>query len=143
MEIAEVTPRKLPLSLSDAVAHMVSSMTLDQYTSFLHKARGLIRERKIHELNPGALDKETIRDIAISLELPAKLRASGKVLNITGNIITIMGALPALGPAATVVGGLVSIASVLWTGHVGTLPSRLGWLRWALEWDIEKQANDV
>jgi hypothetical protein len=143
MEIAGVTQRKLPLSLSDVVARMVSSMTLDQYTSFLHEARGLIRDRKIHELNPGALDKATTQDIAIALGLPAKLSASGKVLAISAGIIGAVGALPALGPAASVVGGLVSIASALWTGHVGTLPSRWGWLRWALEWDIESQANDV
>ena len=137
------TQRKLPLSLSDVVALMVSSMTLNQYTIFLHEARGLIRDRHIHELNPGALDKETIREIASSLGLPAKLKASGKGLDIAAGVITVAGAFPAIGPAAAVVGGLVSCASVLWKGHVGTLPSRWGWLRWALEWDIERQANDV
>lgn len=142
-EINKVTQRKLPLSLSDAVAHMVSSMTLDQYTSFLHEARGIIRDRKIHELNPGALDRATTRDIAMSLGLPAKLSASGKVLGIAAGLITAAGALAALGPPTAVAGGLVSVASSLWTGHVGTLPTRLRWLRWALVWDIESQSNGV
>jgi hypothetical protein len=143
MEITGVTQRKLPLSLSDVVTRMVSSMTLDQYTSFLHEARGLIRARKIHELNPGALDKATTQDIAMSLGLPAKLRASGKVLGVFAGIITVVGTLSDSDSAAAVVGGLVSVASELWTGHVGVLPPRLGWLRWAFEWDIESQANDV
>jgi hypothetical protein len=39
-------------------------MTLDEYTSFLHEARGLIRDRKIHQLRPGALAREVTGDLA-------------------------------------------------------------------------------
>ena len=133
----------IPLSLSQAVAVMAGSMTLDEYTSFLHEARGLIRDRRIHQLKPGALDRETTRELAAQLALPARLSKAGKVMGFAAGLVGIAGSVPELGPAAAVVGGLVSMLSVVWTGTVGRAPSRVSWLRWALEWDLESQASDA
>jgi hypothetical protein len=141
----DVKPGPVPniaLSLSDAVVGMAQSMTLDDYTSFLHEARGIIRDRKIHTLKPRSLDTDTIREIAILLGLPARLKAVGRTFAVGGGLISIAGAWPILGPAAAVVGGSVSVASALWTGAVGRSVSRMTWLRWALKWDVESQASD-
>lgn len=141
-----VKPGPVPsiaLSLSDAVVGMAPSMTLDGYTSFLHQARGIIRDRGIHTLKPRSLDTDTIREIASGLGLPARLKAIGRTFGVVGGLITIGGAWPVLGPPAAVVGGAVSVASVLWTGNVGRNASRMSWLRWSLEWDVETQASDA
>lgn len=143
MRVEVAPPPSVPLSPSDAVAGMVRAMTLDEYTSFLHEARGVIRDRKIHTLKAGALDIDTIREVASVLGLPARLKASGRAFGVVGGIITIGGAWPFLGPAAAVAGGAVSVASVLWTGTVGPTVSRMTWLRWAFEWDVERQASDA
>jgi hypothetical protein len=142
----DVNPGPVPsiaLSLSDAVVGMAQSMTLDSYTGFLHEARGIIRDRKIHTLKPRSLDTDTIREIASLLGLPARLKSSGRTFGVVGGLITVGGAWPLLGPAAAVVGGVVSVASALWTGTVGTSVSRMSWLRWALEWDVESQASET
>jgi hypothetical protein len=141
----DVKPGPVPsiaLSLADAVVGMAQSMTLDDYTSFLHEARGIIRDRKIHTLKPRSLDTDTLREIAIKLRLPARLKGAGRTLGISGGVITTVGAWPVLGPAAAVAGGLVSVASALWTGTVGRSASRISWLRWAFKWDVERQASD-
>lgn len=62
-------PPNIPVSFSQAVAGMVSSMTMDDYSSFLHEARGLIRDLNIHQLRVGAIDQETTRELASQLGL--------------------------------------------------------------------------
>jgi hypothetical protein len=131
------------LSLADSVTAMARSMTLDEYTSFLHEARGLLRERNVDKLPPGALDREAVREIATRLGLPARLSSVGKVFGITAGVMGIAGAVATVAPAAAAAGGVISVASALWTGTVGRLPSRVSWLRWALEWDLEVQASDA
>jgi hypothetical protein len=44
--VEQGAPPNVPVSFSRAVAGMASSMTLDEYTSFLHEARGVIRDRQ-------------------------------------------------------------------------------------------------
>ena len=132
-----------PLSLSDAVYEMLPAMSFDDYTKFLHEARGIIRDRKIHTLKPGALDKETTREVANILGLPARLNEVGKVMGVAAGLITIAGGASILAPAAAVIGGLVSVASALWTGTLPSNLSRISWLRWAYKWDVEDQASDA
>lgn len=129
------------LSLSADVRALAPKMTLDEYTIFLHEARGIIRDLKIHTLKPGALNRETIRKVAGYLELPARLRKAGIVKGVGIGLIAAAGA--AIGPEAATVGTLVSVAATLWTGTVGRRPARISWLRPALEWEIEKQARDA
>lgn len=130
----------IPISLSQAVSAMASSMTLDEYTSFLHEARGYIRGRQIHRLR--SVDTETTREIASELSLPARLKKVNLTVGIWAGVIGIAGAVPALAPAAVIVGGLVQMVSAAWSGSVGRAAGRVSWLRWALEWDLERQASD-
>lgn len=136
-------PPNIPISFSQAVAGMVSSMTLDEYSSFLHEARNLIRDRKIHQLKAGAMDRETTRELAGQLGLPARLNKAGRKLGIAAGVIGAVGSIPVLGPPAAIAGGLVAIVSAIWTGSVGRAPGRVKWLRWALTWDLEAQASDA
>jgi len=143
MTIETTSAPQVALSLSDTVAAMAPSMTLDDYTSFLHEARGLIRDRKIHTLKHGALDRDTIREIAASLALPARLSAVGKTMDIAAGAIAVAGLLPVLGTPAAISGAIVTVASALWPGTVGRGLSRMSWIRWALTWDVERQASDA
>lgn len=136
-------PPNVPVSFSQAVTGMVSSMTIDEYTSFLHEARGLIRDRKIDQLQVGAIDRDTTRELASQLGLPARLNKAGRTVGIAAGIVGMVGAVPAFGPAAAIAGGLITIVSAAWTGSVGRTPGRVKWLRWALEWDLEHQASDI
>lgn len=136
-------PPNIPISFSQAVAGMASSMTLDEYSSFLHEARGVIRDRKIHQLKAGAIDRETTRELAGQLGLPARLNKAGRNLGIAAGIIGAVGSVPILGPPAAIAGGLIAIVSAIWTGSVGRAPGRVKWLRWALTWDLEAQASDA
>jgi hypothetical protein len=136
-------PPAVPVSFSQAVAGMASSMTLDDYTSFLHEARGLIHDWKVHQLQVGAIDQDRTRELASLLGLPGRLSKAGRAVGIAAGVIGILGAVPTLGPAAAIGGGLITIVSAVWTGSVGRAPSQVKWLRWALEWDLERQASDA
>lgn len=136
-------PPNIPISFSQAVAGMVSSMTLDDYASFLHEARGVIRDRNIQLLQVGAIDRETTREVASQLGLPARLSKAGRTVGIAAGVIGIAGAVPALAPAAAIAGGLIAMLSAAWSGGIGRAPGRVKWLRWALEWDLERQASDA
>ena len=142
MDVIPGSAPSIALALSHAVACMAQSMTPDGHTAFLHEARGIIREQKIHTLKPRSLSTDRIREIASLLGLPARLNKVGRTFGIAGGLITIGGALPFLAPAVSVADGVVSVASALWTGEVGTSVSRMSWLRWALKWDVESQASD-
>ena len=143
MTVRKASPPNVALSLSKVVENFAPNQTLDEYTSFLHEARGIIRERGIHHLKPRSLDRDTIRELAVLLKLPARLNASGKILGIAAGVIGAIGAVPVLGPSAALIGGCISVASALWTGSIGRIPTKWSWLRWALKWDIESQAvND-
>jgi hypothetical protein len=143
MKTDESKGLEIALSLKDAVYEMVPAMSLDDYTSFLHEARGIVRQRNVHKLKPGALDREATRDIAQELGLPARLNGVGKVMGISAGLITSLGGVASLAPAMAILGGVVSVATVLWEGALPSEVSRISWLRWALKWEIEKQASDA
>lgn len=136
------SPPNIPISFSQAVAGMVSSMTLDEYTSFLHEARGLIREQNIQHLQAGAIDREATRELASQLGLPARLKKAGRTIGIAAGVIGISGGAAVIAPAAAIAGGAITIVSAVWSGNVGRTLGRHKWLRWALEWDLERQASD-
>lgn len=137
--VAPGKPPSIPLPFSQAVSTMVSSMTLEEYSIFLHEARGLVRDRKIHKMKVGTIGQEERREIAIALGMPARLKKSGRALGFTSGLVAGAGAFPALGVPAAIAGGLISIISASWTGSVGRIPGRTKWLRWALEWDLERE----
>lgn len=124
-------------SMRDAVRHL----SFDEYCVMLHELRDAVRSRGIHQLGPGDIDKEVLRDIAASVRLPPRLRAMGRLALFSGGIVGGLGAIPALGAVAAVAGAAVSVSSALWTGRLPRSASRIKWLRWALEWDLEKQAQ--
>jgi hypothetical protein len=52
-----------------------------------------------------------------------------------------LGALPVASAAAAVVGAAVSVSAALWDGELPRGTAQMKWLRWAVEWDLEKQAE--
>ncbi len=131
---------RVALSFSDAVMGMAEKMSFDEYTSFLHEARGIVRDQNIHLLNPNTMDRDHIRRIAGMLRLPARLNAIGKVMGITAGAIVIAQADPKLAVYAAIAGSLVTVSDRFWAGNVGRVSNR-SWLRWAVKWDVESQAG--
>jgi hypothetical protein len=96
-----------------------------------------------NQLQSGAIDRETTREIASQLGLPARLSNAGRAIGIMAGVISIAGAIPAAAVTAKVAGGLITVVSAVWRRSVGRSLGRVSWLRWAFEWDLEKQANDA
>jgi hypothetical protein len=132
----------VPISLSLAVAAMAPSMTLDEYTSFLHEARGFIRDRRINRMSRSAIDVPFVREVAAELGIPAKLNNLGRVAAFAAGVVGTLGAVPAAAPVAAVAGGLITLVPGIWSGNVGRRLSRVSWLKWALKWDLESEAID-
>lgn len=131
----------IAVSFKESMAEAVRHLSFDEYCVMLHELRGAVRSRGIHELGGSGVEKETLRDIAASVSLPPRLRGLGRLAVVSGGIIGGLAAIPALGAASAVVGAAVSVSSALWTGQLPRSAARIKWLRWALEWDLERQGE--
>lgn len=131
----------IAVSFKESMANAVQHLSFDEYCVMLHELRGAVRSRGIHELGRECVEKEELRDIAASVSLPPRLRGLGRLSLVAGGIIGGLAAIPVLGTATAVAGAAVSVSSALWTGQLPRSTTRIKWLRWAIEWDLEKQAE--
>jgi len=134
------TPPPVAVSFRDSVAQLVRRQSRDEYTSLLHELRGAVREAGLHEMSPGEFDPEQIREIAARVRLSPRLRGYSRGVAVTTGIIGGLGAVPVFWPAA-IIGGLISIGAAYWTGGLPRQVARVSWLRWAMKWDVEEQAE--
>lgn len=134
---------EIAVSFAESISGFVRRMSFDDYCVMLHGLRGAVRSRGIHELGPGDVEKEVLRDIAASddVDFPPTLKKYAKSALITGGVIGGLAAIPALGPAAAVAGALISVSSAIWDGGLPRKAGRIKWLQRAIEWDLEKQAQ--
>jgi len=137
------TPPNVPVQIGRSIVDYVAGMSLDEYTVFLHEARQLVREMGIVDLKPKTIEKETLRELAYKLWLPPKLKNWEKAYGIITGGICGLGAYPVLGPVSAALGGLISISSIFWSGSLPACSNKLKLLRWAYEWEIEKEARDT
>lgn len=134
-------PPPIAVSFRESMTNAVRHLSFDEYCVMLHELRGAVRSRSIHELGHGDIDKEVLRDIAASVCLPPRLRGMMRLALFSSGIIGALAAIPTLGGATAVAGAAVSVSSALWTGHLPRKASRIRWLRWAYEWDVEQEAE--
>ncbi len=142
MEHREVAQLGPSVRFRDSIAYLAPGLTTDSYTALLHELRGHVRECGLHRLAPGEVDREVVREIAIKVGLPPRLKDIGRVVGVGGGLLTGVGAIAVLAPSAAIVGGIISISSAIWRGHLPASVGKVEWLRWALEWDIEQQAEE-
>lgn len=135
-------PLRVPIRFGPSIARFAHQLSQDEFTALLHEARGIARDMRLVNLKPGAVDAETLREVAQRLALPARIRGTGRVLGVAAGAVGGLSAVPALGPVAALGGMAVSIASAFWTGRLPRAVSRARWLQWALEWDIEQESSD-
>ena len=134
---------EIAVTFAESISGFVKRMSFDEYCIMLHTLRGAVRSRGIHELGPGDVGKDVLRDIAASddIDFPPRLKKYAKSALITGGVIGGLAAIPALGPAAAVAGALISVSSAIWDGGLPRKTGRIKWLQRAIEWDLEKQAE--
>lgn len=132
---------EVPISFNEDVSRIAKRMTQDEYAVLLHELRGYVRQYKLNEVGPGECDKEILREIASKVSLAPRLKGLVKVTGVIGSIIGGLGAVPLLGTGSAIGGALVSVSSAIWDGRLPRTVSNWKWLRWAVEWDIEKQAE--
>lgn len=129
------------VSFEHAISRLAPSLTMEEYCVLLHELRGAVRDRGLHSLRHGDIDKDEIRELASEVRLPPRLSNLARRLGLVGGIIGGLGAIPALGPFAAVAGALISVASSYWEGDLPRAMARIEWLHWALVWDVESQAE--
>jgi hypothetical protein len=129
------------VSFRDSIAKISNRLSKDQYTSLLHELRSSVRDAGLDEMSQGQFNRAEIRDIAARVALPPRLRGLDKVAGIAGGIISGLGIISELSPVTSVLGGAIFVAAALWRGHMPRGISRIKWLRWALKWNIEDQAD--
>jgi hypothetical protein len=136
-----IPSNRIPLSFEKTFSSLSEHLSREEFINMLFNIKRLVREYKINESVNGEFDKEIIREIAIKSEIPPRLKSTGKVAGILGGVLGGLGVSPELGPIGALLGGAVSVSSALWTGTLPRKTGRVKWLQWALEWDIENQAE--
>jgi len=131
----------IAVSFRNAIGDLAPTLTQDEYTALLHELRGQVRNLGLHKVGPGECDKEVIRELVSRVSLPPRLKAMSKRAAVITAFLGGLGAVPALGPAAALVGAALSVSTVLWHGKLPRGAAQMKWLRWAVEWDIEQQVE--
>jgi hypothetical protein len=91
---------------------------------------------RLINLKPGTVDKETVRELAVKLRLPPRLKDSKIALGVAAGIFAIISVAPTVATVAALGGAAISIAAAFWDKPLPRTISRLRWLAWALEWRI-------
>ena len=134
----EVMPcLSVPLLLGRSIARIASSMTQDEFTSFLHEARGLVRELEMPSLKPNAVGEDARRELASRLRLPARLSRDAKAMGLLATIGGAMLTVPILGGAAAIGGIALVLASGFWNARLARAVSSAKWAQWAVTWEGE------
>jgi hypothetical protein len=131
----------IAVSFRNVIADLAPKLTQEEYTVLLHQLRGEVRDFGLHKVGPGDCDKEVVREIAARVSLPPRLKAVGKSATMVAAFVGGLGAVPALGPAAALAGAAVSVSTALWDGKLPRGTAQMKWLRWAVEWDVERQVE--
>jgi glycosyltransferase involved in cell wall biosynthesis len=133
----------IPFSFQRTIAAMAPNLDLPNYAILLHEARGLVRNKNLHLLGPGGVEKEELRDIAMQLKLPPRIKRLGwKAQVIVSLIAAGLGAISGGAAAAAAASAFVTLGGQVWDKK--TLPSAFSglgskrWLNWAVKWDIEE-----
>jgi hypothetical protein len=134
-------PPRCAVTFAESITSIVPHLSRDEYTVVLHELRNLVRQYGLHLVGPGEFDKEVIREIAAKAQLPPRVSALGRAAGLVGGAVGVLGALTPLASVMAVLGGAITISTTLWQGTVPRSIGRLKWLRWALVWDIERQAE--
>jgi len=141
----------IPLSFADPMRHIAKHMTRDEYFTTLRILREKVRELGIHGMPAGQLNRETVREIAAAARFRPRLRSEDAVWEFVKTVMAAslgLATVPLVGPlaGAAVIGASVAVSRTVWKngGKGPLLPQGMGtvsWLRWAVRWDIEKQAE--
>lgn len=135
------TPPKIAIPFQNSINNLCRKLNQDEYISIIHELRLSIRDIGLQKLRPGECDKRIIRELASKVALQPRLRALGKVLTIIVSMIGGLAASPVLGPTSAIAGAAISVSAAIWDGTLPRGAARLKWLRWSLEWDIEREVD--
>jgi hypothetical protein len=101
-----------------------------------------VRKIDLHQREPGQFDPQVIRDIAAKVGMPSQLKGTTRLIAVAGGVVAGLGAVPVLGPAAAIGGGVIAVAGALWSGNLPRGISKVQWLKFAIEWrDLERQVR--
>lgn len=141
MQRENATPPPVAVSFRDSVAKLSTEISYYEYTRLLHELRESVREVGLHEMAAGTFDRELIREISARVRLSPRLSDYSRIVGVSTGFIGGLGAIPFLGPIAAVGGSAISISGLFWRGGLPRQAASVSWLRWALKWDVEDQAE--
>lgn len=134
-----VPPKQLgSVAFSETIKSFAHQLTLDEYAVLLHKLRAMVREYGLQDAREGQVSTDVLREIAVRMEFPPRLRNFKEALGAAG---AAMGAASTLLGGASSVGVPMTMARSIWRGYLPREVGKVKWLRWALTWDIEKESN--
>jgi hypothetical protein len=132
----------VPFSFRPLISELVPHLSQDEFCVLLHTLRAAVWERGLHDAERGKYAADVIREVLAEAAIPAHLRRGAAVLGVLGGLAAAAGTLP-LGPVVPLLGAAISIASAIWSKiPLPRVASRVRWLRWALEWPGEEQADE-
>ena len=136
------SPPRVPISFGRSFERFASQLTLEEYVQLILEIRSIAQERKMSLLPRREVERETLRELAASLKLPPRLRPLESAAGIGAALVASLTVVPDVAVAAAVAGVAVSISAAMWNRPLPRAAARVGWLRWALEWDLEDERHE-
>jgi hypothetical protein len=138
--VSDLKPTRIPLGPYIVAARQ--SRNQDWFGSRIYEARSFIRELDINRgTNSAQISEEVLRELAIRLGLPGRIRGFDQVRKVATGAEAgggILGSVTTGSPWPAIAGSTLTIATTVWSGGVPGTLARLSWVRWMCEWDIEK-----
>lgn len=138
---------RIPFRLGPYIVAARQSRNQDWFGSRIHEARSFVRELGINRgTNSAQVSKEVLRELAVRLGLPGKIRGFDQARKVATGAESgggILGSVASGSPWPAVAGSTLTIATTVWSGGVPGALARLSWIRWMCEWDIEKDRRDA
>jgi hypothetical protein len=140
-EYEPASPPNVCVSFARDAKILASRRSLADFVQLLKDLRTMTRDSGLHMLRPGNVDVKTVREIASKARLTPYLKRFAMTTTALTGAVGVLGVFTPLGPGAAFSGGLVTASTAIWDGRLPRMAAQYPWLRWAIRWPVEDQAE--
>jgi len=142
MDRRTVPAPSVAVSFKSAISKFAHTLSMQDYVRLLLDLRYEVQRLGLNQVNPGNVEIQHVRDIAVRFKFPPTLKVTGKWLAVVGGVAGGLGAIPVLGTGAAIAGMLIAVSGALWSGQLPRAAAGLSWFSWAYEWpELEREAD--
>jgi hypothetical protein len=138
-------PAHLPVSFASTFESLLPKLTREHYFALIGSNRENVQKFDLASMRSWDINRDYLREFAACARIPPRLRHRDGLTDSFQSVLALLTAYEMGGPIAAAATCLVTVfASACKESRPLHLPASAGdisWLKWAIEWEIEKQAK--